>query len=178
MKGRGYSWSDHEVIILRNNAGTLSSSKIAELIGRSKQAVQIKAIRLGISLDGYCRKVTCMDCGTLTEVPWQANGDVRCPICRERYNREGKKIYDHNHRVEYFNKNAYDNMRHDIIERDGYKCRLCGSITNLIIHHINEKSYHNSQEADNDNQNLTTLCNSCHAWYHATKSSRQKKVVS
>jgi DNA-directed RNA polymerase subunit RPC12/RpoP len=177
IKGRGIPWSDDEINVLRENAGKLSSTDIGKLIDRSKQAVQGKAFRLNITLDGYYKKALCMDCGTEINVSWKVDTTkgVRCPVCRGRYEVQGKNEYDRVHRVEYFNKTAYGNVRNFILERDGYKCRLCGETKHLIVHHINEQSYHSTDNPDNSPDNLTTLCNSCHSGYHAARNRRTIK---
>ena len=170
-------WTKEEIQILKDNAGKMSSVEIGNMVGKSKQSVQSKANRLGITLDGYCKKISCMDCGTPTFVAWQANKNIRCPICREKYERQGKKIYDHYYRPEKFNQQSYGGNRHIVLERDGYKCRLCGSAQRLIIHHINEISYHNSDRPDNDPNNLTTLCKPCHTRYHASKNRSRENTL-
>jgi len=169
----GKRWTDNDINILRDNAGKMSSTDIGELIGKSNQSVQAKASRLGITLDGYYKKVICIDCGTPTSVSWQTNNEIRCPICRERHFRE----YHYKITQKKFNMQAYSGNRHDVFQRDGYQCRLCGSKKNLIIHHINEMSYHNSDTPDNDMNNLTTLCKSCHGLYHMTKTRNKYKEL-
>lgn len=168
-------WTQNEINILKANAGNLSSTEISKLINRSTAAIQTKAVRLGISLDGYCKKIPCIDCGTPVMVAWQTQ-HIRCSVCREKYLNETRKIYEHNIKSSNFQK-IYDGNRNAVLERDGYRCRLCGSTYDLIIHHINEKSYHNSDEPDNSIHNLTTLCNSCHASYHMKRIRNKKEVV-
>lgn len=51
-------------------------------------------------------------------------------------------------------------QRQRIIERDGHKCRECGATnTNLEIDHVTE--VHDG--GTNDDENLQSLCFSCHA---------------
>lgn len=59
--------------------------------------------------------------------------------------------------------------REAVIERDGNRCKLCGAgkdTQRLVIHHINEISYHNSNNPDNRINNLVLLCHSCHCSLH------------
>lgn len=59
--------------------------------------------------------------------------------------------------------------RHEILKRDGWRCRDCGaspkrsSGVRLQIHHI----IHVAAGGGNDENNLVTLCVSCHAGRHA-----------
>ncbi len=58
----------------------------------------------------------------------------------------------------------------EVLDRDGHQCRICGrlgpergGLASLHIHHI-ERNPDNIDE--DDPQNLTTLCRSCHNWIH------------
>lgn len=55
-------------------------------------------------------------------------------------------------------KGLNDSEREDILNRDGGKCRMCGSSDDLEVHHIIPVSQGGSKEEDN----LCTLCNNCH----------------
>lgn len=57
-----------------------------------------------------------------------------------------------------------------VLERDGYRCQVCGrrgpesgGLASLHAHHI-ERDPDGLRE--NDPENLTTLCRSCHSWVH------------
>lgn len=61
--------------------------------------------------------------------------------------------------------------RERILQRDGYRCRICGSIANLQVHH---KQYHFNKTTNRkclpweyDDKYLVTLCESCHSRGHA-----------
>jgi predicted nucleic acid-binding Zn ribbon protein len=49
-------------------------------------------------------------------------------------------------------------LRDAILERDGYKCYICGKTTELHVHHIIRRS----QGGEHKPENLITLCSSCH----------------
>jgi predicted transcriptional regulator len=54
--------------------------------------------------------------------------------------------------------------RKEILIRDGNKCKLCGSINNLQVHHL---EYENGKFAwEYDNDKLITLCKNCHKKQH------------
>ena len=54
----------------------------------------------------------------------------------------------------------YKEFRQKILERDKYKCVECGSHEKLQVHHI--KSVHKYPELVMDENNVITLCASCH----------------
>lgn len=54
-------------------------------------------------------------------------------------------------------------LRKEALERDLHRCRLCNSTEKLNVHH----RVYPTDGWQNDNvDNLTTLCNSCHAKFH------------
>ncbi len=57
---------------------------------------------------------------------------------------------------------AYETLRQEILRRDGWKCQACGGMRNLEVHH---KRYR-SQCGDDSEQNLITLCVTCHRNVH------------
>ena len=54
-----------------------------------------------------------------------------------------------------------------VIERDNYRCRLCGTTQNLNCHHIIYKSEDRSKV--NDENNLIMLCAEHHRLVHSNK---------
>jgi 5-methylcytosine-specific restriction endonuclease McrA len=57
---------------------------------------------------------------------------------------------------------AYERVRLEVLNRDGWKCQNCGSSGNLQVHH----QVFRSQAGDDSEFNLITLCNSCHSNEH------------
>lgn len=55
---------------------------------------------------------------------------------------------------------GWKEMRSIIIDRDGQRCAVCGSGTDLHVHHID------LDPTNDDPANLVTLCGSCHARVH------------
>jgi 5-methylcytosine-specific restriction endonuclease McrA len=53
----------------------------------------------------------------------------------------------------------YENLRHEVLRRDGWKCQSCGAMSNLEVHHRELRS----QSGDDAEQNLITLCTACHS---------------
>jgi len=55
-----------------------------------------------------------------------------------------------------------EGLRLRVLRRDGWRCQSCGAMSNLEVHHKQFRSHsgHDSEE------NLITLCVSCHAQMH------------
>jgi len=57
---------------------------------------------------------------------------------------------------------AYENLRQQVLRRDGWRCQSCGTMSNLEVHHIQFRSH----AGDDSEENLITLCYTCHASVH------------
>lgn len=57
---------------------------------------------------------------------------------------------------------SYENLRQQILRRDGWRCQCCGTMASLEVHHKQFRSHsgHDSEE------NLITLCVGCHQEVH------------
>ena len=58
---------------------------------------------------------------------------------------------------------AYETLRQWVLQRDNWRCQGYGSMQNLDIHHKTLRS----QQGDDQEENLITLCNSCHSSEHS-----------
>jgi 5-methylcytosine-specific restriction endonuclease McrA len=56
----------------------------------------------------------------------------------------------------------YDKLRQQVLRRDGWRCQSCGTMVNLEVHHSEFRSH----SGDDSEQNLITLCATCHAGVH------------
>jgi len=56
----------------------------------------------------------------------------------------------------------YEQLRKQVLRRDGWQCQVCGSRQNLQVHHKQRRS----QQGDDGDLNLITLCVECHAGCH------------
>jgi len=56
----------------------------------------------------------------------------------------------------------YAMLRTRVLERDGWRCQMCGSSTNLQVHHLKSRS----KLGDDALQNLISLCVTCHGKQH------------
>ena len=57
---------------------------------------------------------------------------------------------------------AYDDLRLQVLQRDAWRCQICGSGQNLEVHHKNFRS----RRGDDSEENLITLCTICHRIMH------------
>ncbi len=57
---------------------------------------------------------------------------------------------------------SYRKLHHQVLERDSWRCQVCGSMGNLQVHHIK----HRSQSGGDVEANLITLCAGCHGLLH------------
>jgi len=58
---------------------------------------------------------------------------------------------------------AYRNLRQQVLERDGWRCQLCGSMAGVEVHHIQRRS----QTGEDSEENLISLCSACHRRIHS-----------
>jgi 5-methylcytosine-specific restriction endonuclease McrA len=56
----------------------------------------------------------------------------------------------------------YEQLRKQVLRRDGWQCQICGSRQNLQVHHEQLRS----QQGSDDDSNLITLCAGCHKGLH------------
>jgi 5-methylcytosine-specific restriction endonuclease McrA len=59
----------------------------------------------------------------------------------------------------------YSALHRQVLERDNWRCQACGSMRNLEVHHIQFRS-HSGSDLE---QNLLTLCASCHKLSHGQR---------
>ena len=60
---------------------------------------------------------------------------------------------------------AYQQLRHQVLERDGWRCQTCGAMRNVEVHHLRFRS----QQGEDTEQNLITLCSVCHKLTHGAR---------
>jgi 5-methylcytosine-specific restriction endonuclease McrA len=59
---------------------------------------------------------------------------------------------------------AYKELHFQVLRRDGWRCQVCGSRENLEVHHKELRSHLGSDTEEN----LITVCNSCHSAIHGS----------
>jgi 5-methylcytosine-specific restriction endonuclease McrA len=56
----------------------------------------------------------------------------------------------------------YKQLHQQVLERDGWRCQYCGGRQNLHVHHLRARS----QQGEDTEENLITLCARCHESIH------------
>jgi 5-methylcytosine-specific restriction endonuclease McrA len=60
------------------------------------------------------------------------------------------------------NRRLYESLRQKVLCRDGWRCQLCGVMSNLEVHHKEFRSH----SGDDSQENLITVCAACHVDLH------------
>ncbi len=61
-----------------------------------------------------------------------------------------------------FDPESYRRLCRQVLERDGWRCQLCGRIAELQVHHVKPRS----RLGDDALQNLIAVCARCHDDLH------------
>jgi len=113
----------------------------------------------------------------------------KCNHCGKRFERNSNQVFSrnvycgttclHEHQRSVFGslKDRYQQLRQSILERDNYTCQKCGrSDMPLSVHHKDGKGDSNHwKEANNDPDNLITLCLYCHGVVHYGQQSGEER---
>jgi 5-methylcytosine-specific restriction endonuclease McrA len=67
-----------------------------------------------------------------------------------------------NNRLSRLDRDAYGELHRAVLERDGWRCQICGERRGLEVHHIRFRS----RGGGNREENLITLCSECHTRVH------------
>lgn len=82
-----------------------------------------------------------------------------------------KNDSDNNSYGELLFRREWREKRQHILDRDGNKCVICGSTSNLQVHHrqyhFNDVTNQKVTPWDYDDKYLVTLCKSCHDRGHS-----------
>jgi 5-methylcytosine-specific restriction endonuclease McrA len=65
---------------------------------------------------------------------------------------------------------SYRQLHRQVLQRDSWRCQLCGSLRRLEVHHLQFRS----QLGEDSEDNLITVCASCHAQLHKSPKQRQR----
>jgi 5-methylcytosine-specific restriction endonuclease McrA len=57
---------------------------------------------------------------------------------------------------------SYRELHWQVLERDSWRCQICGSMQHLQVHHLQSRS-HSGSDIEH---NLITLCADCHEHSH------------
>jgi 5-methylcytosine-specific restriction endonuclease McrA len=57
---------------------------------------------------------------------------------------------------------SYENLKRQVLRRDGWRCQSCGTMSTLEVHHKEFRSH----SGDDSEENLITVCAACHTTLH------------
>jgi len=80
----------------------------------------------------------------------------------EKTAREHQELREKEFASKYRPEESYITLRQEILKRDGYRCRQCGSFSGVEVHHIKRRLEGGSDTPEN----LITLCYRCHDSKH------------
>lgn len=78
--------------------------------------------------------------------------------------REANKEQCKQRDLKYHDITCFGGNRQVALERDGYKCVICGATKELIVHHKDETGQ--TEKPNNTLENLMTVCKACHIEIH------------
>lgn len=105
---------------------------------------------------------------------WRENNPERAKELDRRKRERNKELYRQID-IKNHDETRFGGNRQKALERDGYKCVLCGATENLAVHHKDD-----SGQTDNPNHeldNLITVCNSCHTKQHNPRLNTTPHVI-
>lgn len=68
---------------------------------------------------------------------------------------------------DYVNNKRYNGNYYIVMQRDRYKCAICGGIEDLCVHHID--GFDENKPENNSRNKMITLCRKCHSNIHNGK---------
>lgn len=74
---------------------------------------------------------------------------------------------------EYLNSPQWAKIRNKVLQRDDFKCSICGSYRGLQVHHLN---YNHFKNEENYLEDLMTVCNECHEKIENQKKEQDRRI--
>ena len=190
-------WTDNELQLLKENYGKEPVIVTANRVNKTKQSLQHKAHRLGLTTLKVAKWRYCIDCGIkLSRSACNAKQPVlRCVPCFKKFN-QGENHANWNGGVsglrQLVHAYLYPSWITWVMKRDEYLCQNCGTHEKLQVHHIRPyieirdlmlcSNQHLSVESFADRSKLArlivkehqlgdgiTLCIKCHKLIHLDK---------
>lgn len=96
-----------------------------------------------------------------TNTPIPPQGTYRCVFYRNK--RGGMYTETRMNESDYLLTEVWAELRRKRLEKDFFRCAICGTAQNVIVHHIRYPDIWGTEDVDDD---LITLCDRCHAEAH------------
>ena len=87
------------------------------------------------------------------------SGRLSLKTCGRRHHEQDRSK---RHSASWTPRHTKQRLRQQVLRRDGWKCQSCGTMSNLEVHHNKFRSH----SGDDSEENLITLCTTCHARVH------------
>lgn len=97
------------------------------------------------------------------------NYTTDCVKCLKIEPRKNKNINKVSKKKTSVKKDTYN----EVIKRDNYRCKLCGSTQNLQLHHIDGRG----KDLTNDINNCIMLCRRCHLDVVHNNQKKYRKIL-
>lgn len=139
----------------------------------------LKNVRLsGQDNPKYCKvPVKCEECGTIVlKIPYliarskhqycsekcryKGHSQIVCGKSNPNYN-PNLTLEDRNKRMKVL---GYVHFKNTVLKRDDFKCVICNSKENVVVHHLN--AYHWDKKNRLNPDNAVVLCKKCHLTFH------------
>ena len=139
------NWTKTDIILLQEHYGKIPNKDLAAMLGTSKQAIQHKAHRLGITTRLVAEKRYCIDCGKelCRAASWNKIGK-RCRACADA-NHAGENHHNWNGGVAALRSLVHVILKpvwiDPIMRRDNFTCQECGTRGGeMNVHHLQSYS--------------------------------------
>ena len=121
-------WSDDHIEILKKHHGTMSNREVANIIGKTAQAIQHMAHRIGITTRRVANYKQCIDCGKKLSRASCYTASERCRECADTRNR-GENHHNWKGGVASLRSLVHVLLKpvwiDPIMKRDHYMCQFC-----------------------------------------------------
>jgi hypothetical protein len=142
-------WAQAEISLLRKHYGTMPNADLARMIGKSKQGLQHKAHRMGLTTKKVATYKYCIDCGKkLSRAAIYNEKACRCVECA-RNHRSGENHHNWRGGVSELRSIVHCLLKplwiYPIMQRDNYTCQICNKRGgDLEVHHL--RPYHSIRD--------------------------------
>lgn len=108
---------------------------------------------------------TCLLCGAEFERTFGTYG-YKQKYCSSKCRRKAESVLGDKSLTDkkYKDELRFGGNKLKVMQRDGFRCRICNKKLNLVVHHKDQSGQ--SETPNNELDNLVTLCRTCHVNIH------------